>query len=260
MDKAKKTELLAVAYGGGTNSSAMLCGLYEREIKPDIILFADTGSEMPHTYAFLDAMEKKVKEWWGMEIETVRALFKGKFEGLQGECLRLGTIPSLAYGMRSCSVKFKTEPQSRRLKKEMKHADIPHVRRAIGFGADEGHRVKSSTDDWATNWFPLVDWQWRRQECIDVIGRYGLPQPGKSACFFCPASKRSEVVRLKENHPELMEIALEMEAGVQKRNRSKWGLGGENNLWSDWLAMDEAQFKLGLDLEPVHMPCGCMDG
>lgn len=35
-----KPALLAVAFGGGTNSTAMLCGFRERGIKPDLILFA----------------------------------------------------------------------------------------------------------------------------------------------------------------------------------------------------------------------------
>ena len=43
-------DVLAVSFGGGTNSTAMLCGFRERGIKPDLIIFADTGAEMPHTY------------------------------------------------------------------------------------------------------------------------------------------------------------------------------------------------------------------
>jgi len=40
---------LVVAYGGGLNSTAMLCGFRERGIIPSLILFADTGGEMPET-------------------------------------------------------------------------------------------------------------------------------------------------------------------------------------------------------------------
>jgi hypothetical protein len=32
-----------VSYGGGTNSTAMLIGLWQRGVKADLILFADTG-------------------------------------------------------------------------------------------------------------------------------------------------------------------------------------------------------------------------
>ena len=32
-----------VSFGGGTNSTAMLIGMFERQIPVDLILFADTG-------------------------------------------------------------------------------------------------------------------------------------------------------------------------------------------------------------------------
>jgi len=232
----------------------------ERGIRPDLITFADTGAEMPHTMAYVRLMKDKVREWWGMKIIVARKLYKGKFEGLLGECLRAGRMPALAYGSRACSVKYKADPQSREIKRAMKRAGVDHCIRAIGFGADEGHRVKPSKDSWATNWYPLVDWQWRRADCIDAINRHGLPQPGKSACFFCPASKRSEVIAMHDRYPDLIGIALRIEQRAQARNTTYRGLGGEGNLWADWIEMDDAQGKLMLDIEPVHMPCGCIDG
>jgi len=36
-----------VAYGGGTNSTAMLIWMYEQGMRPDLILFANTGGENP---------------------------------------------------------------------------------------------------------------------------------------------------------------------------------------------------------------------
>lgn len=40
-----------VSFGGGTNSTAMIIGMYLHKIPVDLILFADTGGEQPHTYA-----------------------------------------------------------------------------------------------------------------------------------------------------------------------------------------------------------------
>jgi 3'-phosphoadenosine 5'-phosphosulfate sulfotransferase (PAPS reductase)/FAD synthetase len=51
------SSLLSVAFGGGTNSTAMLCGFRERGIKPDLILFADTGGELPETYEHVMEMD-----------------------------------------------------------------------------------------------------------------------------------------------------------------------------------------------------------
>lgn len=284
--------LLAVSYGGGTNSTAMLCGFLDRGIKPDLILFADTGAEMPHTYTHVEFMRGKVKEWWGMDIEIVRKTYQGGFEGLEGQCMRRGELPSLAYGRRACSIKYKGEPQDKRLEKELKtrgikwskpptndelaadgmdkwswcekNGIVPPVVKALGFDAAESHRVgkRSSRPDLFTSWYPLVEWNWRRQECVAAICRHGLPQPGKSSCYFCPAMKKREVVKLRETNPELFAKAIAIEDAAQKTIRTPRGLGGDKNLWRDWIKAYDAQGRFdGFDfIEPAHVPCGCYDG
>ena len=47
-----------VGYGGGTDSTAMLIGLWKHHIPVDLILFADPGGEQPHTYAYLEIMDR----------------------------------------------------------------------------------------------------------------------------------------------------------------------------------------------------------
>ena len=263
------TGWLAVAFGGGTNSTAMLCGMKDRGIRPDLLTFADTGAELPHTYEYVAMMQAVVKSWWGIELQTVRKLYKGEFnDGITGQCKRHGQMPSLAYGFRSCSVKYKHEPQDRLLKSAMRGAKVTHAIKAIGFDAGEGHRVKPEHLEpkpltkklTLQYWYPLVEWGWKRCDCVAAIKRHGLPQPGKSSCYFCPAMKRSEVFKLRDDYPELLEIALGIEDAAQENNRTHRGLGGKNNLWRNWLENEDAQGKFALDLEPAHLPCGCMDG
>lgn len=52
-----------VSYGGGVNSTALLIGLHQHRIPVDLILFADTGAEHPHTYAYLDIMDRWLKQY-----------------------------------------------------------------------------------------------------------------------------------------------------------------------------------------------------
>ena len=63
MTEQEKTKmiknLIQVGFGAGTNSTAMLIGMHERGIKPDFILFSDTGGERPHTYEHVE----EVNEW-----------------------------------------------------------------------------------------------------------------------------------------------------------------------------------------------------
>lgn len=50
---------LVVAYGVGVDSTAMLIGMHARGIRPDLIIFANTGDEKPATYAYIPIM----KQW-----------------------------------------------------------------------------------------------------------------------------------------------------------------------------------------------------
>ncbi len=45
--------MILATYGGGTNSSAALIEWAKRGLPLDIILFADTGGEKPHTYRYV---------------------------------------------------------------------------------------------------------------------------------------------------------------------------------------------------------------
>lgn len=265
---AADCSLLAVAFGGGTNSTAMLCGFRERGIKPDLILFADTGGELPETYEHVMEMDTQCRIWWGIGIETVRKTYQGEFEGLEKNCVRKRMLPSLAYGRKTCSQKYKVEPQTRRMLRFMDEHGVTDIRKAIGYDAGESHRqiakdhmvhAKGRTEHF---WYPLVEWGWRRDECVAAIARHGLTQPGKSACFFCPAMKRGEILRLKETRPDLFARALEIERNAILKSPGR-GLGGQSLRWENVDAQDEAQGKLwdyldATDESPI--PCGCYDG
>ena len=57
-----------VSFGGGTNSAALLIGLYKHKIPIDLITFADTGAEHPHTYQFIEI----INQWLADTIDEVR--------------------------------------------------------------------------------------------------------------------------------------------------------------------------------------------
>jgi len=262
---------IIVAYGGGTNSTAMLCGFREQGIKPDLIIFADTGGELPHTYEHVEFMSCKAKEWFGIGIETVYATFKGQPETLEASCIRKKILPSLAYGFKACSMKHKIEPQNKRVREWMKNHNHDHVINAIGYDASEAHRQVSKSSGQLSKsmseqyWYPLIEWKWRRQECSEAIKRHGLPQPGKSSCFFCPAMKFGEIFRLKQEHPEHFARAIAMEQNMIVKDRVKGLNFGVP--WSEIVSADEKQLKFMEFMDEIdsakpsaHIPCGCYDG
>ena len=52
--EADKNSPIVVSYGGGKNSTAMLIAMVYKGIVPDLILFADTGAEVPETYQWIN--------------------------------------------------------------------------------------------------------------------------------------------------------------------------------------------------------------
>jgi hypothetical protein len=44
---------MVVSYGAGVDSTALLIELSRRQIRPDLILFADVGAEKPETYSLI---------------------------------------------------------------------------------------------------------------------------------------------------------------------------------------------------------------
>jgi len=192
---------LIINYGGGVNSLAILCGLYERGIKPAIIVFADTGGEKPETYESIS----RVDEWlasidWPPVTRVTNAgrTIKRRdgttvvYSSLEDECLKTETLPSRAYGFGRCADHWKRRPIERYLRK----AVTGEYTQAIGYDAGETARVKHASNPRSTLWFPLIDWGWDRAACSAAIERQGLSIPAKSACFFCPSSKKSEILAL----------------------------------------------------------------
>ena len=61
-----------VSFGGGTNSAALIIGLYKHKIPIDLITFADTGAEHPHTYQFIEIINQWLAEHGMPQITVVQ--------------------------------------------------------------------------------------------------------------------------------------------------------------------------------------------
>jgi len=283
---ALMNRLVVMCFGAGVDSTAMLVEFARRAIRPDLILFADTGGEKPETYAYLPAVQRYLAGVGFPAVLTVRyEPARAPYRTLEGQCLHTGTLPSLAYGGKSCSIKYKRVPQDRYILARYPPAELlrqgkrvvraigfeagegrrtyAHVVKAIGLDAGEEHRLtwarpepgpkkRPSREAWLDAhyflyWYPLLEWGYDRERCKRVIAEAGLPVPVKSACFFCPASKKAEIRWLGERHPELLERALEIERNAQAKLTSVRGLG-RSFAWEDYLDR--------LDDLPLFPDCG----
>ena len=220
----------------------MLIGLYQHHIPIDLVLFADTGAEQPHTYTHLDIMNQWLKEH---KLPCITCVYKTSQNGcrltLEQECLSSGSLPSIAYGHKKCSLKHKIAPQDKFCNH---HADCRSVWRSgkrvikfIGYDAGELKRrdkllIRDLADTKYNKLYPLIEWGWNREDCIRVIAEAGLPQPGKSSCFFCPNMKETEIIHLRDYHPDLFQRALDIEGNAIANLRTLKGLG-RNFSWKD---------------------------
>lgn len=259
MNKAealKPKNLVVCSFGGGTNSTAMLIGMVERGEKCDLIVFADTGGEKPYTYEHIIDMSKWLVAHNMPSIQTVRGTAPKMIEddSLEGECLRIKALPSIAYGYKKCSQKWKIAPINMYVGKFCKERGIDpaSVIRMIGFDADETRRAK----DFPNEKYPLIEWNWGRDECVNAIKRAGLKLPGKSACFFCPSSKKHEILQLKRDYPDLAARAVAMENNAELTHIK--GLG-RDFAWRDLLAWNEAQIDMFPHESRIEIDCGCYD-
>jgi len=219
---------ICVCYGMGVDSTAVLIGMAQRGIRPDLITFADTGGEKPETYLYAPIFRDWLRDVDFPQFEVCRYVPPiAPYKTLLGNCVKNETIPSLAFGRKSCSLKWKRdaqEPLRRRLPANIQAwSQKMKVIKVIGFDSSETRRTYAGVGqelDEYDYWYPLQDWGWDRAKCAEVILAAGLPVPVKSACFFCPAMKKPEIEDLKQNHPDLHQIALDMEAGY--RNGKHW--------------------------------------
>jgi hypothetical protein len=255
--------MLVVSFGGGTNSTAMLIEMVKREIKPDLILFSDVGAELPETYCHTSRFSAWLEGKGFPEITYVHAVNKdGDRLLLEQECLERKCLPSIAYGFKSCSQKYKIAPVDKFLNNHEQSREVwkigEKVVKYVGFDLDEEHRIKNHDDDKYQIVYPLVDWEMGRDECIKSIKSAGLPLPGKSACFFCPSAKKRDIRDLKHKHPELLKRAIALEDNAQENLGSVKGLG-RNFAWKNYAAQGELFPELFP--EPyIEKSCGCYDG
>ena len=224
---------IVIAYGGGTNSAALVVGMIERRLPaPAAILFANTGGELPGVYNHIALVSAYlVDNGYPPIIPVQRVKRDQSLNTLEWRCYETNTLPSIAYGRKTCSHKFKIQPQEKWCNNYKPFRQVwkagGKVTRYIGYDFAESRRWMAAKleDEKYYYEFPLVEWQWTRADCVAAIERAGLPQPGKSACFFCPSSKKPEIRALRTEHPLLFQRALDMEARAMPGLLKVKGLG-----------------------------------
>lgn len=259
---------IALNFGAGLDSAAVRVLFAYLGINPDITQFADTGGEKDMTYHWLGifngwlgrhGLEKVVTTRYS-EVVKIRA--STPYDDLTSAMLHSESLPGISYMFQShsCSIKWKGDVLERHLlgKKRDKSTGVPAFRKAheagikpvivMGFDwspADQKRAAKGrckmgalpSAKNFET-WYPLHDMKWARPRLAQIVAEAGLPVPPKSACYYCAASKKWELLDLAAREPHNFITALVMEdkflVGKHKgKNKSVKGLGATWN-WRQW--------------------------
>lgn len=255
-------------YGAGVNSTAMLLLWLAEGRRLDYVVFSDTGGERPVTLAWV----ARVQAWLEQNHPKVAfVVVKDANKTLEQHSLATRRLPSLAYGFRSCSVRFKVEPYLR-----WAVATIPPptpIVELIGFDAGEVKRVNRGEQTEprhkghgarARQCYPLFEQRLTREDCERVIHATFGDLPPKSACFFCPASSAQEVAALAVAEPDLFAraVAIEQTAEAPPGATYAVSLWGRRSRGKTWAAVGRAaqeQAELPA-VEGLSVPCGCADG
>lgn len=190
-----------LSFGGGVNSVALMLWLLKHSHPLDEVVFADTGVELPETYAYLPTVETHLA---AHEVKFTRIEGRVRGRDLYQTCWERRVIPSAIW--RWSTRDFKVRPIYRYYR-SLKTQVIQYL--AIAY--DEFDRMRTSEVAFVTNVYPLVQNRLSRTDCVDIIQEAGLPMPIKSSCFFCPFSSLDRWKWLYEQHPDLYERAIALE-------------------------------------------------
>lgn len=227
----------AFSSGGGTQSIAALVLSAQGRIDYPLHIFSNVGddSEDPKTLRYVREVAIPYAEAHGIEFREVRRVMRDGTERTLLEDItndnRTINIPirmeNGAPGNRNCTHTYKLAVIGKELKRLGTTADNPATV-GIGFTVDEIDRLNTARrgipQERAV--YPLVSvgdetgLHLRRLDCERIIRDAGLPQPGKSACWFCPMKKPSQWADQRRNDPVMFARAVDLEAQLIAKRES----------------------------------------
>jgi hypothetical protein len=225
-----------LSLGAGVQSSTLALMAAHGELPmPDCAIFADTGDEPKHVYAWLDWLEKQLPfpvHRVGRSEKLSRRSIATHTSKRTGQVYMKSLIPAfvirpngtLILMGRRCTADHKIAPIMRKAKelaKVPRGQKTPIVTQWIGISTDEAQRMKPSREPWSTSIWPLIDANMSRQDCLIWMAKHKYPTPPKSSCVFCPFHSDEMWRELRDQHPdefaEVAQFEREMQAAAEKQ-------------------------------------------
>ncbi len=211
-------EFNVISCGGGVQSTAMIALVYSGKLpKPDLVLMVDTGYEKQGTLEYARKVLIPACEKVGVEFKFLKTpdnslhnnqgmVFIPAWKRLEnGGTQKLTNI---------CSGTWKVVVMRRYLRS----LGIKKARSWIGISTDEAKRQRASHQDWLQNYYPLIEKDISRYQCLFLIRSIGWPDPPRSSCIMCPMQHDDEYEVIKSLYPEDYQRIVEMDNEIERVN------------------------------------------
>ena len=215
--------------GGGTQSVAISVLVLQGKLsKPDMVVIADTGREMPTTWEYMERWWKPALEEFGVPVFKIE---KDKWSAPWGRGLFATNgdlmVPAFSSINNSkltnfCSKAWKAEAISRWLSQE-RGITRSKYRKWIGYSFDETRRIlpmmAGAEFRGGLIYLPLVQTvRLKRHESVKVVTDFGWPKPPRSRCFDCPNQSDLEWAEVKVDHPLLFQSAIDRDEEIREKD------------------------------------------
>ena len=223
--------------------------------RPDCAIFADTGWEPDAVYDQLNWLKEETTI--PIHVVTAGNLKEDvlKVLGPEGQKIsRIGQPPFFVRndegdgtdlgGMlwRKCTTEYKINPIQKKIRTLLGYKPRQRVkkkaRQGFGISVDEAHRMRDSRVSWIDNYYPLVDLEMRRADCLSWMKEQGYPEPRKSACVGCPYHSNSTWAKMRRDYPDEFDDAVAFATELRKGKLP--GVKGNAYLHRSMLPLAEA--------------------
>lgn len=224
------------SFGAGTQSIAVMVAQAQGLlVNPyDYFVWADVGhdSEDPRVHEYMRDYVVPYCREHDIKMKRVAKTRYGKEDTVLQSAIRKNrSIPipvrmsNGAPSNRSCTADFKINV----VDKWCKNKGFTHITVGLGFSIDESRRAAGKPEQFVYRYgkrklgigkrydFPLFELALTRLQSINLVKNAGLPEPPRSACWFCPFKSRGEWIEDKKNRPELVQNAALVEAIVNRK-------------------------------------------
>lgn len=246
-----KPDLRVLSLGAGVQSSAVLFMMLEGKIPmADAAIFADTGNEPKEVYKHLDYLKGYMKNKIPLHIVNNSNIVKDAIQMKRNyNKLSFLTMPvyvlnddnKRSIGRRQCTNQYKIIPINSKIREIMgvKSLISKNIEMVLGISTDEIQRAKAPRRKWQINYYPLLELNMSRKDCIDYAKEKNLRKPPRSACLICPLRSNAEWQDLKNNYPDEFMEAVSFDKEIRDFDSKS---SSKNYLHFSMKPLDEINF------------------